>query len=299
MGKHAFLILAHKNDENFRTLISLLDNERNDIFIHMDKKNKNYQKKEIEGFAKHSKIYHVKRLNVTWGSFAMVKAELELLKKSTKTGIYDYYHLLSGDDLPIKPISYIHRFFDANVGFEFVGMVQATEKYRFRINRFYFFQNKIGRNKAAAPKLIKKFDRYVELITKKTKAERNKSLKLWYGSQWFSITDNFARYVVKSKKWIYRHFNYSYIPDELFLQTLLAKSAFMKNAYKTENNSSYKSAMRYIDWSRGRPYVFRSEDMDELMATDMLFARKFDSTANPGLTNKISEKLKNEGIKQA
>ena len=36
--KQAYLIMAHKYDFTFRTLIKMLDNKNNDIFIHMDKK---------------------------------------------------------------------------------------------------------------------------------------------------------------------------------------------------------------------------------------------------------------------
>ena len=38
MEKHAFLIIAHKLDFTLSTLLSLLDDKRNDIFIHIDKK---------------------------------------------------------------------------------------------------------------------------------------------------------------------------------------------------------------------------------------------------------------------
>lgn len=50
--KQAYLIIAHKDDLTFRTLISMLDNENNDIFIHMDKKSKNYDEESIEKMAK-------------------------------------------------------------------------------------------------------------------------------------------------------------------------------------------------------------------------------------------------------
>ena len=56
--KQAYLIIAHKDDLTFRTLISMLDNENNDIFIHMDKKSKNYDEESIEKMAKKSIIYH-------------------------------------------------------------------------------------------------------------------------------------------------------------------------------------------------------------------------------------------------
>lgn len=50
--KQAYLIIAHKDDLTFRTLISMLDNENNDIFIHMDKKSKNYDEESIEKMGK-------------------------------------------------------------------------------------------------------------------------------------------------------------------------------------------------------------------------------------------------------
>lgn len=37
-GKHAFLVMAHKDNEILHTLMRALDDERNGIFIHMDAK---------------------------------------------------------------------------------------------------------------------------------------------------------------------------------------------------------------------------------------------------------------------
>lgn len=77
--KQAYLIIAHKDDLTFRTLISMLDNENNDIFIHMDKKSKNYDEESIEKMAKKSIIYHTERSNVAWGGYSLVNAEMILL----------------------------------------------------------------------------------------------------------------------------------------------------------------------------------------------------------------------------
>lgn len=41
MSKHAFLIMAHNEYDILNKLLLLLDDERNDIFIHYDK-NVNY-----------------------------------------------------------------------------------------------------------------------------------------------------------------------------------------------------------------------------------------------------------------
>ena len=40
MDRHAYLILAHKNFGQLRKLIELLDDPRNDIFVHVDAKAK-------------------------------------------------------------------------------------------------------------------------------------------------------------------------------------------------------------------------------------------------------------------
>lgn len=39
--KHAYLIMAHNRPEMLKRLVDALDDERNDIFIHFDKKWKN------------------------------------------------------------------------------------------------------------------------------------------------------------------------------------------------------------------------------------------------------------------
>lgn len=66
-SKQAYLIIAHKNDLCFETLLKMLDDPRNDIFIHMDKKNQAYDAGLINNYIKKSKVYHVDRTCVTWG----------------------------------------------------------------------------------------------------------------------------------------------------------------------------------------------------------------------------------------
>ena len=46
--RHAYLIVAHKSDKLFEILCDLLDDDRNDIFIHMDVKNQGYNSSTIE-----------------------------------------------------------------------------------------------------------------------------------------------------------------------------------------------------------------------------------------------------------
>ena len=52
--------------------------------------------------------------------------------------------------------------------------------------------------------------------------------------------------------------------------------------------------MRDIDWKRGRPYTRRNTDFDELMASDYLFARKFDEQIDDQIVYKIYMRLKSK-----
>lgn len=40
MDKHAYCIMAHHNWNQLQLLVDLIDDERNDIFLHIDKKSK-------------------------------------------------------------------------------------------------------------------------------------------------------------------------------------------------------------------------------------------------------------------
>ena len=80
-----------------------------------------------------------------------------------------------------------------------------------------------------------------------------------------------------------KYFCYSLCADEVFLQTILINSPRL-DTVKDEN-------LRYIDWERGNPYVFRTEDYDSLFQSKKLFARKFDITVDETIVNMIHDKL--------
>lgn len=66
-NKHAYLIIAHKNDYTLSSLLKAIDNENNDIFLHMDKKNKKYTTEWASRIVKKSKLFQTKRQSVVWG----------------------------------------------------------------------------------------------------------------------------------------------------------------------------------------------------------------------------------------
>ena len=112
------------------------------------------------------------------------------------------------------------------------------------------------------------------------------SFQLGKGSQWFSITDNFAEYVVSYYEInLKRKFSFSYGTDEMLVQTALINSPrFLARQYKMGN-------MRLIDWERSvdgcSPHTFTAEDYDFMMQSGKLWARKVSEMVD----NRIIERI--------
>lgn len=280
--KHAYLILSHKSDSLFEHLLGCLDHELNDLFIHMDKRNKGYDEEHTKALLSYSNVYHCASISCNWGAFSLVQAELLLLELATRNGHYDYYHLISGSDLPIKPQEYIHKFFEKEKGKEFVRFQSSEFSFEDRIRYYYPLQETFGKKPSyIARKLLS--------IQQRLGIQRNKGIKFQKGTQWFSITDSFARYVLSQKDFVNKVFHDTLCPDELFIQTLILNSEFISNLYHQNFDNDTKAIMRHIDWTRGEPYVFRDCDYEELVTSEMLFARKFDPEIDSRIIDKISK----------
>ena len=109
MKKHAYLIMAHNEFDMLRRLLKELDDPRNDIYLHIDKKAKGFDFNILRNSVKHSQLILIPGMNIYWGTISQVKCELRLMQAAAK-GQYHYYHLLSGSDFPLKSQDYIHEY---------------------------------------------------------------------------------------------------------------------------------------------------------------------------------------------
>lgn len=300
MEKHAYLIMAHNNFDLLQKELLLLDDERNDIFIHIDKKVKGVDEAYITQYVKAAKVYFIPRISVNWAAYSGVQCEIDLLKYATKQGKYAYYHLLSGVDLPLKTQDEIHSFFEKEKGKEFVAFdrpVVRTEDIR-RVQRYYLFQQLYGRNyKSARYILFYGFDKLFIKVQDLLKVERfpkKTDICLQKGPNWFSITDDLARYVVTQEKWIQKHFKYTKSADEVVIQTIVNSSEYKKRLYQNGLSAKTNACLRKIDWGRGKPYTWTSREYEELIQSSCLFARKFDPGVDAEIIDRIVEYVRKE-----
>ena len=240
--KHAYLILAHNNFYTLKVLLKLLDNENNDIYIHIDKKTRNVPKEEILSVVQKSNLHWVTPIKTYWGHSSLVNAELKLIKTAILNVEYEYLHLISGVDLPLKKQSEIHKFFEDNKGKEFVGFSNLKNNYEDRVKYYYWLQ-KYEKNSKIIAKLQEILTKFQKIL--KVNRLKNSNINIQKGCQWVSITGDFAKYIIKQEKWIQKFFANTNCSDELLMQTILINSPFAKNIYN--KNDEYKSCLREID----------------------------------------------------
>lgn len=299
--KHAYLIMANRNPRQLQMLIDMLDDYRNDIFLMIDKKSTEFHR---DFKTKYSKIHILDSIDIYWGTYSQVDAEIRLFKAAKSNGNYEYYHLMSGLDLPLFNQDYIHNFFDNHPNKEFIKYTEVLdlnlmEIFKIKIRDFIknfgsetktkflnknkvrrilevrvkpqFFKNKQKSNNLFV-KLLISVERNFLLFIPQFKIDRN---KITTGSQWVSIDDDLVRLILKEESNIKKIYSSGVLSDEIFIPTLLNCYPEMKKKVFDLSNSHFEKNklqgnLRYINWwdvheSAGSPYVWRQKDASSLM----------------------------------
>lgn len=275
-NKHAYCIIAHNEPKILATLVELIDDERNDIFLLVDKKTDIGIYDGIH--PKKAKLYLSPRVDIRWGDTSQILAELTLFEFAYEHGPYKIYHLLSGVDLPIKSQDYIHEFIADNPNTEFVGFVskECQSQLYYKTNYYHFFTHFAQSSNASIRKIASKADGISIKTQRMLGVKRKCKMQLMKGCNWCSITNELVSYLIENKDNILHNFAYMLCADEIFLQTMVWNSKFMENVYAKEE---YVSCLREINWTKGSPYIWGSEDVEDdekiLKESKALFARKF------------------------
>lgn len=280
--KHAFLIMAHNEPYILNKLLKKLSHPNNDCYVHIDKKVNGFYRTELETIIKKAGGIIIKNpIDARWGDFSLIRSELLLFTTALNSSIqYDYFHLLSGVDLPIKPMSYIHSFFECNKGKEFFRIVTDSnnmEQLYIKTNYYHFFmyykRKTIGKllRFLNIPKCSIRIQIMLHISRYKTD-----NLTQYKGDQWCSLSREAVQYILSKTNYIYKRYKYTSCPDEIYKQTILMNSRFKSKRFESQENS-INDSLREIDWSRGTLHIWNIQDKNILLNSKNLFARKFSS----------------------
>ena len=273
--KHAYLILAHNEPELLSLLVERLDDVRNDIYIHFDRKLSVFP--DIKTL--HAGLYILKdRVDVRWADVSMLEAEYKLFHAVVDSGCeYSHHHLISGVDLPLKNQDYIHSFFAQHHGKEFVGLHQRPMNSHADRALHYWHPFTRSFRGSGCVFAIKRILRYLVIQTQVLLGiRRNTTIPFHKGGQWVSITRELIDYLLEQEDRAFTIFSRTFGADEYFVPTLIWDTPFMERLFDATDES--RGAMRYIGWrADGRLIDFTSQDLPALQQTEYLFARKFNS----------------------
>lgn len=291
--RHAYLIIAHHHFDMLQRLIAALDSEHADFYIHINKSVPNVDEKSILSSAVKSRAQIFRKYKITWGADTQIRCELFLMEQAAKEH-YDYYHLLSGVDIPLRTGDEILRFFETQEK-SFLEVKQEADLTGTldRVRYYYPFQPLIGRQKrdrGLKYALLDQLDYESVKIQKLLHVDRTKHAPFAYcrGGNWFSITHDLLALALEKKKLIRKYFYSTMNADELFLQCV-AMASPLKERIITQN-------LRLVDWVRTEhggcsPHTFTMEDWDMLTCSDKLFARKFDPDIDRNVIDALYARL--------
>jgi hypothetical protein len=295
-NKHAYLITAHDNLYILERLIELLDDERNDLYIHLDIKCsiKSGWFEKVKN-TKYSHVEFIERQNVKWGGYSLTNVEINLLESASKKN-YAWYHLISGTSLPIKTQNEIHDYFDkeSNEKLYFHINYDPHKRIQDRARAYYpFIETKYYR-KCKPLKALSILIGKIEILFGVDRLKNNELSPLYNGWEWFSVPHDFAIYAVSKRNLIEHTFKYTLAADEVWIQSIAIHSEkFNDRIYGFNGKDDPIDASKHFqDWERGKPYVFRKDDYELLMNDNPAFwARKFDVGVDKEIIDMICDTI--------
>ena len=291
--KIAFLVLAHKNAAQLNRLIKALSSDKSDVFVHLDKKC-SFGAEAVSEKA----VFTENRFDIGLYEFAMVEAELELIKTAKRCGDYGYFVVISAQCMPVKKIDEICSFFEEKYPVPFIEIVSQKPDNYVRVNysRVYINKRFIMKSYGFLKKHFSfrtfRILRYIpggiarinsavkELFVKSPKKRLEKmGITGFCGSQWWALPDKAIDEVLKLSvnKRFCDTISDVYSCDESFFQTsVMATGA--KELVTADENGDYKNSLWFYDFVDGsHPRFLTAKDFDAIKASGKLFARKLDT----------------------
>lgn len=286
----AILIVAHKGQKQLDKLIEQLKPSFN-LYIHLDKKSQ-----LIVNETENVKV--IKDYKVYWGSREQILVTKKLLELAVKDK-NDWYLLISGQDIPLCSNSEIIQRLskEKKSHFSFSKLIINNPKINKlviddmtslksdvirRLALFHF--NIFRRENNLRSKILAKFQWFIHAFQKRFGFYRVFPQNVRVGSNWFNLTHEAVEVLLQNlTKKTLRRYKFTSCADEIFVQTILLNSK-LKN--KCINNDL---RLTDLDYEIEETKIYTVSDIEQMLNSKKLFARKVDEEKDIRLINKIYE----------
>jgi hypothetical protein len=286
----AYIISAYQKPEQLVRLVRRLDSPQDWFFIHYDLRSPEREFRQlIQAFKDKPNAKLLTRHKCRWGDFGHVRVSLKGIEEIARLGFAcEYAIVLTAQDYPITSNEIIKRRLEAAAGRSFMESmawpIPNWEKGRAirRIQNYHLhlpfprWSRSLGwppsRQNIPIP------------LGRKIPG----GLHAHFGSSYWYLHRRCLEYihefVLQNPKYV-QFFNPVLIPDECFFQTLLINSNLAEDIEKR--------TLTYVDWRPPWPGILTVHDLPRLLASDCLFARKFDAKVDSEVLDRLDSAAEN------
>lgn len=275
--KVGYIVVAHTLPEHLIRLVRRLETDDARFFIHIDRRAPQSAIAIVErelGSAPNVRL--LPRHRCHWASFSLVEAALKgvhaLLESPDRL---EYGVLLTGQDYPLRPADAIERALAEADGRSFLSHWPSTGRFLKRVERWHWHGTVLGRR-------VRLPNRLMPLTLKRSLPS---GLQAFTGSAHWCLSRECLEYVAASDPAVVEFFRWSAVPDETFFQTLLMSSPLAPAIVNDD--------LRYTDWPAGAnsPKVLTVDDLNRMLASPALFARKFDPRVDSAVVDALDARI--------
>lgn len=291
LKKQALIITAYHNEDmlekNLRSFSKYFK-----CYVHIDAKsslnNSNFLSK-LNGI---DDVYAISKYKINWGSYLHMMAVVDLLKEAYKDSDIIRFHIISGEDFPIKSFEEFYNFFEKdNLDKNFIELTDIRNMpiMKLRYEKFHFLHllNRKSTNRGLIlfDKIVRQFQYHIPF---------KRLIKFDYkGLMWCSITKEAVKVIFEylTPKMI-KSLKYCEIAEEFFIQNSLMESDLFRTVVPR--------SLRYTNWNGclTGPQVLTIDKLEEINNSNDFFARKIKLDENDKCVNDLYIALKQKWDKQ-
>ena len=273
----AVLVLGYRASKILRRVLPVYFSAGFDVYAHIDEKiSVDEYMSELRDID--SKVHYIEsRQSIFWAGFSMSVATISLIEAAMAKKDYSNFLLVSDDTAPIAPLDLLKSRLISPVERISLREIKENDPFFTRYQRFFHFDHSatslLGRPIEESHMDDKFFNNLSRLIARKNKGKAN--IKLFYGSQWWCLTEKSAKMILdmhKNREDIRESFEFSAVPDEMYFQTLVGNFSDLTHIANSQV---------FVEWSKQpKPFVYSNmSDLPIIDSDHHLFIRKISANS--------------------
>ena len=310
----AFLVLAHRNGPQVARLVRRLRTDVPDssVVVRQD-----HRTLDVSNLLPYD-LGHVYLRDdggpSEWGDWSLVETAMEALTWINTRLPYDWVVCLSGQDYPTQHLSQLQEllattdadgFLDCQPLDRPLDIKWLRYHYRWcqlphpggRLSVRYWLDPKLWQLVTAANSLVGEPAPFAlwgyprGLPTRFGVRRRHTPFSVqypcWTGSAWWTLRRSTAEYLVheyRTNPFLTKYYRRCVLPEESYFHTVLRNRPGVRLGHD----------LHYVEWNReeSQPYVFGSEDLDDIVRSGKPFVRKVDSSVDVDLLDLLDQRAR-------